>query len=226
MQGYIKELKKVEKCKEVNLYLKSLILEYIEKNNFPELYKNSIKEQLSENNASILDQFYTFLEPESKSDPKKVMRVGLLDGDNYAIDQMEHIYGREGFNLHGYLGEKYVVKNEKLSRDIPDTIFVCEGAILKCTSRGSITSLQVMDRRRETLNGAKIATEADKTLAEIGFKKCGKSGCSFSSSDGWQEVSIGSMSNDHMQLLNTSYIMCDKGSKIIIEDPNCVEKGN
>ena len=226
MEGYVKEFKKLEKCKEINLYLKDIILKYMKRNEFPELYQNSIKEQLGEDNAVILEKFYTFIETEAEADDKKIMKVGILAENNYAIDEIENVYGSEGYNLYGYLAEIFVIKNEKLSRDVPDTTFVCEGATLECTSKGKLTQLKVLDSRREILNGARIATKADKSLAEINFIKCGKSSCSFSSSDGWQEVSVGSISNDNEQLLNTSYIMCHKGSKIVILDANCEEIGN
>ena len=226
MAGFIKELKKLEKSKEVNMYIKSLILEFMKRRNFADHIQQNVKELLNRDDSAILEKFYTFIETDSEADTKKILKVGILDGKEYASHEVGYIYSQTPYDLIGNVTERFVCLNKQLSRDIPDTTFVCEGATLKCTSRGSITSLQVMDGKRETLNGARIATEADKTLAEIDFKKCGKSSCSFSSGGGWQEVSIGAMSNDHMQLLNTSYIMCDKGSKIIIEDPNCVEKGN
>ena len=226
MAGFIKELKKLEKSKEVNVYVKDLILEFMKRRNFADHIQKNVKELLKRNDFTLLEEFYTFIETDSEADDKKILKVGILEEEEYASHEVGYIYPHTSYDLIGNVTERFVCLSKRLSREIPETTFVCEGAILKCTSRGSVTSLKVMDERREILNNARITTKADNTLSEIDFKKCGKSSCSFSSSGGWQEVSVGSISNDNEQLLNISYIMCHKGSKIIIEEANCVEIGN
>ena len=226
MISYIKELKELKKGKIINSYLREIVREYLGKSTLPASHQKAIIELLKEEKGKILEDFYVIEETDSEADEKKILKMGILKSDNYAKGRLGYIYEDDNYDLLGELAAMFIIKNEKLSRDIPDTTFVCEGATLECQSRGTTTQLKVLDSRRETLNGARMATKADKTLAEINFIKCGKSSCSFSSSDGWQEVSVGSISNDNEQLLNTSYIMCHKGSKIVILDANCEEIGN
>ncbi|MDR3223018.1 MAG: DUF4280 domain-containing protein [Methanobrevibacter sp.] len=221
---------KKEKSKELNEMFKRRILKLVKKEGYLPTHIRALEELLDQN-IEILENFYEFVdndEVEEGSSFKTSMKIGILNKNKeHAADEIGFIFGTdENYDLYSGLAEIQVIVNQKNTKKIPSTTFVCSKASLSCPKCPSPGVLTVTSQGIETNNGFLIATEGEISSTNIKFPKCGKSSCSFAQAGSWHPVSAGVTIDDQKQLLNTSEISCVRGGTVSIIDANCKENGD
>ena len=189
---------------------------------YPEHYNSVMK--LLESNPKLIENYYTLQELDKRI-PTKNLKIGILDGDEYALDKIgfiyneDDIYGRAIDFIYNYGSG---VKLEEIS-----TYGVCQGAKLWCSAGDTAGSLLVSSQNFEYTDGFLDATKDDcKAITNITpFGSCAcnkKKPCiNYISLGKWSDTSSGTETNNKKAILSTGTISCKEGGKITIINPNC-----
>lgn len=189
---------------------------------YPEHYNSVMK--LLESNPKLIENYYTLQELDKRI-PTKNLKIGILDGDEYALDKIgfiyneDDIYGRSIDFIYNYGSG---VKLEEIS-----TYGVCQGAKLWCSAGDTAGSLLVSSQNFEYTDGFLDATKDDcKAITNITpFGSCAcnkKKPCiNYISLGKWSDTSSGTETNNKKAILSTGTISCKEGGKITIINPNC-----
>lgn len=189
---------------------------------YPEHYNSVMK--LLESNPKLIENYYTLQELDKRI-PTKNLKIGILDGDEYALDKIgfiyneDDIYGRAIDFIYNYGSG---AKLEEIS-----TYGVCQGAKLWCSAGDTAGSLLVSSQNFEYTDGFLDATKDDcKAITNITpFGSCAcnkKKPCiNYISLGKWSDTSSGTETNNKKAILSTGTISCKEGGKITIINPNC-----
>lgn len=189
---------------------------------YPEHYNSVMK--LLESNPKLIENYYTLQELDKRI-PTKNLKIGILNGDEYALDKIgfiyneDDIYGRAIDFIYNYGSG---TKLEEIS-----TYGVCQGAKLWCSAGDTAGSLLVSSQNFEYTDGFLDATKDDcKAITNITpFGSCAcnkKKPCiNYISLGKWSDTSSGTETNNKKAILSTGTISCKEGGKITIINPNC-----
>ena len=210
------------KNERLNKYFIQKIERYGKELGYPEHYNSVMK--LLEANPKLVENYYT-LQESNKRIPTKNLKIGILNGNEYALDKIgfiyneDDIYGRAIEFIYNYgSGDKL----EEIS-----TYGVCEGATLWCSVGSASGNLLVTSQNFEYTDGFLDATKDDcKALINITpFGSCGrnekKSCINYISLEQWTDTSSGTETNNKKAILSTGTINCKEKGKISIINPNC-----
>ena len=180
--------------------------------------------KLLESNPKLIENYYTLQELDKRI-PTKNLKIGILNGDEYALDKIgfiyneDDIYGRAIDFIYNYGSG---TKLEEIS-----TYGVCQGAKLWCSAGDTAGSLLVSSQNFEYTDGFLDATKDDcKAITNITpFGSCAcnkKKPCiNYISLGKWSDTSSGTETNNKKAILSTGTISCKEGGKITIINPNC-----
>ncbi|WP_294665788.1 DUF4280 domain-containing protein [uncultured Fusobacterium sp.] len=189
---------------------------------YPEHYNSVMK--LLESNPKLIENYYTLQELDKRI-PTKNLKIGILNGNEYALDKIgfiyneDDIYGRAIDFIYNYGSG---AKLEEIS-----TYGVCQGAKLWCSAGDTAGSLLVSSQNFEYTDGFLDATKDDcKAITNITpFGSCAcnkKKPCiNYISLGKWSDTSSGTETNNKKAILSTGTISCKEGGKITIINPNC-----
>ncbi|WP_279117931.1 DUF4280 domain-containing protein [Fusobacterium varium] len=210
------------KNERLNKYFIQKIERYGKELGYPEHYNSVMK--LLEANPKLVENYYT-LQESNKRIPTKNLKIGILNGNEYALDKIgfiyneDDIYGRAIKFIYNYgSGDKL----EEIS-----TYGVCQGATLWCSAGSSSGNLLVTSQNFEYTDGFLDATKDDcKAIVNITpFGSCGhnkKKPCiNYISLEQWTDTSSGTETNNKKAILSTGTINCKEKGKISIINPNC-----
>ena len=210
------------KNERLNKYFIQKIERYGKELGYPEHYNSVMK--LLEANPKLVENYYT-LQESNKRIPTKNLKIGILNGNEYALDKIgfiyneDDIYGRAIKFIYNYgSGDKL----EEIS-----TYGVCQGATLWCSAGSSSGNLLVTSQNFEYTDGFLDATKDDcKAIVNITpFGSCGrnekKSCINYISLEQWTDTSSGTETNNKKAILSTGTINCKEKGKISIINPNC-----
>ena len=210
------------KNERLNKYFIQKIERYGKELGYPEHYNSVMK--LLEANPKLVENYYT-LQESNKRIPTKNLKIGILNGNEYALDKIgfiyneDDIYGRAIEFIYNYgSGDKL----EEIS-----TYGVCEGATLWCSVGSASGNLLVTSQNFEYTDGFLDATKDDcKAIVNITpFGSCGhnkKKPCiNYISLEQWTDTSSGTETNNKKAILSTGTINCKEKGKISIINPNC-----
>ena len=210
------------KNERLNKYFIQKIERYGKELGYPEHYNSVMK--LLEANPKLVENYYT-LQESNKRIPTKNLKIGILNGNEYALDKIgfiyneDDIYGRAIKFIYNYgSGDKL----EEIS-----TYGVCEGATLWCSVGSASGNLLVTSQNFEYTDGFLDATKDDcKAIVNITpFGSCGhnkKKPCiNYISLEQWTDTSSGTETNNKKAILSTGTINCKEKGKISIINPNC-----
>ena len=210
------------KNERLNKYFIQKIERYGKELGYPEHYNSVMK--LLEANPKLVENYYT-LQESNKRIPTKNLKIGILNGNEYALDKIgfiyneDDIYGRAIKFIYNYgSGDKL----EEIS-----TYGVCEGATLWCSVGSASGNLLVTSQNFEYTDGFLDATKDDcKAIVNITpFGSCGrnekKSCINYISLEQWTDTSSGTETNNKKAILSTGTINCKEKGKISIINPNC-----
>lgn len=210
------------KNEKLNKHFIQKIKKYGQELGYPEHYNSVMK--LLESNPKLIENYYTLQELDKRI-PTKNLKIGILDGDEYALDKIgfiyneDDIYGRAIDFIYNYGSG---VKLEEIS-----TYGVCQGAKLWCSAGDTAGSLLVSSQNFEYTDGFLDATKDDcKAITNITpFGSCAcnkKKPCiNYISLGKWSDTSSGTETNNKKAILSTGTISCKEGGKITIINPNC-----
>ena len=210
------------KNEKLNKYFIQKIKKYGQNLGYPEHYNSVMK--LLESNPKLIENYYTLQELDKRI-PTKNLKIGILNGYEYALDKIgfiyneDDIYGRAIDFIYNYGSGS---KLEEIS-----TYGVCQGAKLWCSAGDSVGSLLVSSQNFEYTDGFLDATKDDcKAITNITpFGSCScnkKKPCiNYISLGKWSDTSSGTETNNKKAILSTGTISCKEGGKIIIINPNC-----
>lgn len=208
------------KNEKLNKYFIQKLKRYGQELGYPEHYNSVMK--LLEANPKLIENYYT-LQELNKSISTKNLKIGILNGEEYALDKIGFIYNAD--NIYGRaIDFNYNYDSGNKLKEI-STYGVCQGAKLWCSEGDAAGTLLVTSQDFEYTDGNLDVTLGDnKAFTNITpFGRCScnkKKSCSkYISLGEWSKMSTGTEINNKKSILSTSTITCQEGGTIIILDP-------
>lgn len=208
------------KNEKLNKYFIQKLKRYGQELGYPEHYNSVMK--LLEANPKLIENYYT-LQELNKSISTKNLKIGILNGEEYALDKIGFIYNAD--NIYGRaIDFNYNYDSGNKLKEI-STYGVCQGAKLWCSEGDAAGTLLVTSQDFEYTDGNLDVTLGDnKAFTNVTpFGRCScnkKKSCSkYISLGEWSKMSTGTEINNKKLILSTSTITCQEGGTIIILDP-------
>ena len=208
------------KNEKLNKYFIQKLKKYGQELGYREHYNGVIK--LLEANPKLIENYYT-LQELNKSIPTKNLKIGILNGEEYALDKIGFIYNADA--IYGRaIDFNYNYDSGNKLKEI-STYGVCQGAKLWCSEGDAAGTLLVTSQDFEYTDGSLDVTLGDnKAFTNITpFGRCScnkKKSCSkYINLGEWSKMSTGTEINNKKSILSTSTITCQEGGTIIILDP-------